>query len=109
MSRLDGKLSNRRLETAACNVDVVSTLVLKTSGASSVFFRPEAVRLAAPENSPRRCKVAAVHFHGGTIDPQSFIVFDCEGLRMLIAQLNELHLKRPGGVAYGDYVERPCF
>ena len=109
MSRLDGKLSNRRLETAACNVDVVSTLVLKTSGASSVFFRPEAVRLAAPENSPRRYKVAAVHFHGGTIDPQSFIVFDCEGLRMLIAQLNELHLKRPGGVAYGDYVERPCF
>ena len=66
MNRLDGELSNSRLETAAGNIDVEPTLVSKASGASSVFFRPEAVRLAAPENSPLRCKVVAVHFHGGS-------------------------------------------
>lgn len=66
MNRLDGEVQNGRLETPVGSVDLSQAPAGAQEGQRSVFFRPEAARLADAIDAGLRCRVAGVHFHGAS-------------------------------------------
>lgn len=66
MNRIDGEPAESGFQTAAGRIGLPETGLEELDGLRSVFFRPEAATLCAPGAGTLDCKVAGVHFHGGS-------------------------------------------